>query len=248
MKTIGIIENKLDVKEAISSYLRIEDMQAVGFESFADAKKAVQNGGIDMIVINIIPPSGDGFIFVKELRGHSDIPVIFLTAEDNESDRILGFEVGADDFVQKPFSLKEFVLRIKAILRRYDSERSEPAENYCQSWFSGDEQIEINFAAHKVFLNNDEVKFTTTEWKIVSYLTSNPQVVVSRDQILDHSLEYHFDGYDRIVDTHIKNIRAKLGRGRWIETVRGYGYCFSGNIEKQKHHTYSTSTPHKIDR
>jgi len=151
--------------------------------------------------------------------------VIIISKRNTESDRITGFEVGADDYLVKPFSTKELALRIIAILRRMNSMIQTVKE---KRWNLGESILTTDENAHKALLNGSVLKLTTAEWKILIYLTSNGGAVVSREQILDRCLEYSFEGYDRTVDTHIKNLRSKLIDPHWIETVRGYGYRFAG--------------------
>ncbi len=228
MQTVAIIEDNTAIREAVSAYLQLENFKVVEFPSCSGVEDYLRNEPVDLALFDITLPDGDGFFLVKEIRKFSDIPIIFLTSRSSESDRILGFELGGDDYIMKPFSHKLLILRIKAVLRRKASAGEGGAQPDDQCWQHGDGIININMKAHKFLIDDEEVKFTSTEWKIVTYLISNAQVVLSREQILDHSLEYSFEGYDRIVDTHIKNIRAKLGSENWIETVRGYGYSFCG--------------------
>jgi len=230
MQTIAIIEDNEAIRDAVVSYLKIEDYNTVEFSSCEGVVDYVKKKMASLLIMDIALPDGNGFLLVKQIRSFSDVPIIFLTSRTSESDRILGFELGADDYLQKPFSPKELILRIKAVLRR--NKETPEIENVDddQQWESGSSKLIINFQSHKLNIDGLSIKFTSTEWKILSYLISNAQVVLSREQILDHSLDYSFDGYDRIVDTHIKNIRAKLGSEEWIETVRGYGYNFCGKI------------------
>ncbi|MDC7228488.1 MAG: response regulator transcription factor [Spirochaetales bacterium] len=229
MQTVAIVEDNKAIREAVTAYLKLDDFNVVGFESCSGVVDYMRNNTVDLTLMDITLPDGDGFLLVKEIRGFSDMPIIFLTSRAEESDRILGFELGGDDYVQKPFSHKELILRIKAVLRRRGGGALEESADDFQCWQSGDSIIQLDIPGHKFMLDGESVKFTSTEWKIITYLISNAHVVLSREQILDHSLEYSFEGYDRIVDTHIKNIRAKLGNEEWIETVRGYGYSFSGS-------------------
>ena len=231
MQTIAIVEDNTAIREAVTAYLKVEDFNVVEFESCSGVKEYLQKEDVDLTLMDITLPDGDGFFLVKEIRSFSDMPIIFLTSRSAESDRILGFELGGDDYIQKPFSHKELILRIKAVLRRKgEGITPESVQIDSQCWQSGNSKIKLNSARHKFYVNDKAVKFTSTEWKILSYLISNAHTVLSREQILDHSLEYSFEGYDRIVDTHIKNIRAKMGSELWIETVRGYGYSFCGEV------------------
>lgn len=228
MQTIVIVEDNKAIRDAVSAYLKIDDFKVVEFEACGGVVDYLKTNDVDLTLMDITLPDGDGFFLVKEIRRFSDLPIIFLTSRADESYRILGFELGGDDYIQKPFSYKELILRIKAVLKRRAPKGHEGAEDQMQCWQSGDSTIRLDMPGHKFHLNDEQVRYTSTEWKIITYLISNAHVVLSREQILDHSLEYSFEGYDRIVDTHIKNIRAKLGDEQWIETVRGYGYSFNG--------------------
>lgn len=155
------------------------------------------------------------------------LPIIFLTAKASESDRITGFELGADDYVVKPFSPRELSLRVEAVLRRSGSGGAKPGAT--MSWVLGKQVLELDEAAHRASVAGNEINLTVAEWKILSYLATHLGVVVGRERLLGESLDYLVaEGSERTVDTHIKNLRAKLGSAGWIETVRGFGYRFSG--------------------
>lgn len=228
MAYIFIIDNDDSLRESLCSYLRLSDHNVSGFSELAGVKEAMNAKKPDMLVLETSFEEGDGLIFVKEIRQKTEIPVIFISSRVSESDRITGFEVGADDYMAKPISTKELSLRISAILKRvgyrirYNKEKK---------WFLRDDILLTDENTHKAELNGVQLKLTTAEWKILIYLTSNGGTVVSREQILDRCLEYSFEGYDRTVDTHIKNLRSKLIDHSWIETIRGYGYRFAGTAE-----------------
>ena len=171
--------------------------------------------------------NGDGFAFVKDIKTKTPrLPVIFLTARVDESDRILGFELGADDYITKPFSPKELVLRIQALFRRID-EGAETSKNQYK-YFDGENTLLIDEDIHEIEVNGQKINLTAAEWRIVLYLVTNAPNLITRAQILEECFDYSFESYERVVDTHIKNIRTKLRPGNWIDTVRGYGYRFSG--------------------
>ena len=164
---------------------------------------------------------------MKEIKQrYPHLPVIFLTARTEESDRILGFELGADDYISKPFSPKELMLRIQALFRRLD----ETGNNGDNVFTYKDEEnvMVIDDNEHVLLINESPIALTAAEWRIVFYLASNSPNLITRSQILEECFDYSFESYERVVDTHIKNIRAKLKPGQWIDTVRGYGYRFSG--------------------
>ncbi len=226
MAHIFIIDKDDSLRNAISGYLKLNNHEVTELIEFSGLKEAISSADPDLLVMETNLSDGDGFILTKEIRQKSNIPIIFITGRGSESDRITGFEVGADDYLIKPISIKELVLRITAILRRIEKAEISNTE---KKWFLDENILLTNENAHKAEMNGNQLKLTTAEWKILIYLTSNGGTVVSREQILDRCLEYSFEGYDRTVDTHIKNLRAKLINHKWIETIRGYGYRFAGS-------------------
>ncbi len=228
MESIFIVEDNESIREAVAGYLKLADYNVTQFEGVTGVKDAIIEKKPDLLILDVMLPDGDGFIFAKELRQYSRVPLIFLSARESESDRITGFEIGADDYIVKPFSSKELVLRVAAVLRRA-SKNAQVTEGTV--WKLGNDVLDFDEGSHRALLNGEELKLTAAEWKILVFLSSSGNAVVSREQILDQCLEYSFDGYDRTVDTHIKNLRAKLGRPDWVETVRGYGYRFAGELK-----------------
>jgi DNA-binding response OmpR family regulator len=170
-------------------------------------------------------PGLDGFEVCKELKrspATKNIPVLMLTARGEEVDRIVGLELGADDYVVKPFSPRELVLRVRAILRRFAAE--EPVVTGWQRNGLG-----IDFESHRVLVDNQETILTATEFRLLAELIRNLGKVLTRNQLLDKVWGYQFEGYARTVDTHVRRLRQKLGPyADWIETVRGVGYRFRG--------------------
>lgn len=226
MKTIYVVEDHDAIREGVVRYLEISGYKALGLATLSDERKAVEAQLPDLIIQDVMLPDGDGFLYIKELKKrYPDVPVIFMTARSEESDRILGFELGADDYISKPFSPKELVLRVAALFRRLD--KSGAQSDDLMSFSEGDNSLEIDNSQHRLTINGQEVTLTAAEWRIVTYLAQNEGKLISRAQILEKCFDYSFESYERVVDTHIKNIRAKLRPGDWIETVRGYGYRFS---------------------
>jgi len=228
MAHVFVVDNDDSVREALSGYLKLSEHEVTEFKELSGVKEALKSKKPDIIIMETTFDDGDGFIFIKEIRQKSDLPAIFISTRDSESDRITGFEVGADDYLVKPFSIKELSLRVTAILKRISSRETRIKE---KRWFLDQNILLTDENAHKAEMNGIQLKLTTAEWKILIYLTSNGGAVVSREQILDRCLEYSFEGYDRTVDTHIKNLRSKLIDPQWIETIRGYGYRFAGSTK-----------------
>jgi DNA-binding response OmpR family regulator len=227
MARIFVVEDNESLREAVCSYLRLNDHEVVEFPRIGGVLEAIDTKPPDLIVLDVMLPDGDGFILARTIRKDHAVPIIFLTAKATESDRITGFELGADDYVVKPFSPKELSLRVEAVLRR-SGERAMQAAGRMK-WALGKRVLELDEAAHRASVGGMEINLTVAEWKILSYLATRSGTVVSRERLLGESLDYLVaEGSERTVDTHIKNLRAKLGAPEWIETVRGFGYRFSG--------------------
>lgn len=226
MACVIIVEDNSLIRDAVSGYLKLDGYKTLEFGGVSGVLDAVKRETCDLAILDVMLPDGSGFAFAKEIRAASDIPLIFLTAKDSESDRILGFELGADDYICKPFSAKELVLRVHALLRRTgksDGEKSAASGE----WQSGNSAVFIDEGRHSVSVDGNPIELTSTEWKILLYLASNAGQVVSREQLLGECLNYFFEGSERTIDTHMANLRSKIGQ-QWISTVRGFGYRFSG--------------------
>ncbi|MBQ0071834.1 MAG: response regulator transcription factor [Spirochaetales bacterium] len=227
MKLIYIVEDHDVIRNGVVQYLSLSGYEVKGFKCIGEARGGFADTTPDLLIQDVMLPDGDGFAFVKEVKVKvPKLPVIFLTARIDESDRILGFELGADDYITKPFSPKELVLRIQALFRRLDEGSSVQQKTY--SYTDGENQLFIDDDIHELKVNGETVNLTAAEWRIVFYLVSNAPNLITRAQILEECFDYSFESYERVVDTHIKNIRTKLRPGNWIDTVRGYGYRFSG--------------------
>ena len=229
MKHIFIVEDHNSIRESVTQYLELHGYKVSQFSKIKEVSTTLAHTVPDMLIQDVMLPDGDGFTFVKHIRSQYIFPVIFMTARGTESDRILGFELGGDDYIVKPFSPKELVLRVNAIFKRVD-----PCENVQGKqethWQVGDEILVYDERSHLLKLDGVAISLTTAEWRIMAHLVASAGSLVTRGQILDACFDYSFESYDRVVDTHIKNIRKKLGPygADWIETIRGYGYRFAG--------------------
>ncbi|MFC2821435.1 MAG: response regulator transcription factor [Spirochaetales bacterium] len=227
MKLIYVVEDHHAIREGVRRYLELAGYRVLGFGNLASVREAFRTTKADLLIQDVMLPDGDGFEFVKELRRGIDIPVIFMTARIAEEDRVHGFELGADDYITKPFSPKELVLRVRAIFRRVDGgQETDRARRHTYKAESGIlcyDEIE-----HKVTVNDEDISLTAAEWRILGLLIENSSRILPRSEILKKCFGYNSESYERIADTHIKNLRAKLGSFPWIETVRGYGYRFIG--------------------
>ena len=226
-----IVEDEPDIRKTIDYNLSKESFKVVQAESIAEGEKALAANKIDVIILDLMLPDGSGLTLCRDIKSNATtkhIPVIILTAKTEEVDRIVGFELGADDYVTKPFSVRELILRVKAILKRgIDSPRQ---ENDSFDIEAGD--IRLNLDAHQVFVGDEEITLTALEFRLLKHLLDRRGRVQTRDQLLEEVWGYSSDVTTRTVDTHIKRLREKLlGAGDCIQTIRGVGYRLerSGN-------------------
>ena len=229
MEKIIVIEDNETIREAVASYLRLDNYEVYEFGRLKGVLEAVKMKNPDLIILDVMLPDGNGFQLAKRIRSISDVPIVFLTAKTSESDRITGFEIGGDDYVVKPFSPKELTLRVKSILKR--SSKKEREKKHTGIWKLGNDVLSMDDLTHRTLVNEREIALTAAEWKILYTLAGSPGIVFSRDRLLGECLDYMAEGSERTIDTHIKNIRIKLGTAVWIETVRGWGYRFSGKSQ-----------------
>ena len=225
--TIALVEDEEDLNKLIQTYLKKAGYEVIPFYNGKDALNNI-NTKVHLWILDIMLPNNiSGYDIIKEIRKNNEMmPVIFTSARDKDLDKIIGLELGSDDYITKPFSLEELVLRVAALFRRVDSSSIEKSDIVT---FSDDNhELIIDSLQHQLTIDGEEIILTAAEWRIVSYLSSNAGVLITRSQILEECFDYSFESYERVVDTHIKNIRAKLKSGNWIETVRGYGYRFTG--------------------
>lgn len=193
-----------------------------------EAVELCRNNAFDIIIMDIMMPELDGFSAVKEIRKFSDTPVIMLSARGEEYDKILGFEVGVDDYVVKPFSSKEIMLRINAILRRVEkgSSAKKDAENHVIFEKDG---FTADLTAYKVFIDGVQVEMAPKEYDLLFFLIRNRNIAVPREKIMEEVWGFDYYGDDRTLDTHMKLLRKSLGPyAQFIKTLRGLGYRFDG--------------------
>ena len=224
MAKIFIVEDNDNLREAVSGYLKLDGHEVVEFPRLRELHNAVDSQTPDLLILDVMLPDGDGFLVAKNLREKHQMPIIFMTAKSTESDRITGFEIGGDDYIVKPFSPKELTLRVTAILKR----SSRPATETHGTWKHEEHELRVSVKNHQVSHDGRTVPLTAAEWKLLLYLIERPGAVVQRTRLLTDVLEYLDDGSERTIDTHVKNLRAKLGHPGWIETIRGFGYRFTG--------------------
>lgn len=227
--TVLVVEDEMKIRELIRRYLEREDLSVVTTESGAEAITIVERGGIDLLVLDLNLPDVSGETVATEVSGR--VPILMLTAKSSEADRIRGLELGADDYLTKPFSPRELVLRVQAVLRR-----SVQMSSVASTLSYGQGVLVIDEARHEVTLRGQVVELTPTEWSLLTALTSAPGRVFSRSELINRVRGYEFDGYERTVDSHVKNLRRKLEIDprdpRMVETVLGAGYRLGLNRDR----------------
>lgn len=229
---ICIVEDNESIRETVRAYLELAGFEVREFPGVAGVVESLSFKKPELFILDVMLGDGNGFSLAKRIRQVDPAAAfLFLTARETESDRVTGFELGAEDYVVKPFSPKELTLRVQAILRRIGEEGSGKAsvvDAEERRWRLGDRILAMNSATHEALLDGEALSLSPVEWRILEYLARNAGMLVNRDRILGECLDYSHDGSDRTVITHLKNLRAKLGEAEWIETVRGFGYKFVG--------------------
>lgn len=223
-KTILIIEDDADIAKLIEWHLQSEGHKTLTASDGIKGLETAITARPDLIVLDLMLPGMDGLNVCKTLKRNKateNIPIIMLTAKGEEVDRVVGFELGVDDYVVKPFSPREFVLRVLAVLRRFEPDREE------SSSIIRHQDLFIDPESYRASIGDEPLHLTVTEFKLLMDLMGNRGKVRTRDQLLDRVWGYQFEGYARTVDTHIRRLRQKLGPyADEIETVRGVGYRF----------------------
>lgn len=226
-----IVEDEPDIRKTIDYNLSKESFKVVQAESITEGEKALAANKVDVIILDLMLPDGSGLTLCRDIKSDAKtkhIPVIILTAKTEEVDRVVGFELGADDYVTKPFSVRELILRVKAILKR--SVDSPQQENDISDIEAGD--LRLNLDAHQVFVRDEEIALTALEFRLLKHLLDRRGRVQTRDQLLEEVWGYSSDVTTRTVDTHIKRLREKLlGAGDCIQTIRGVGYRFARSAD-----------------
>ena len=221
---IYVVEDDASIRELVTYTLNSQGMDAEGFMVPSQFWKAMEKEKPDLVLLDIMLPEEDGLTILKKLRASHEterLPVIMLTARDGEYDTVIGLDSGADDYIAKPFRMRELISRIRAVLRR--TEKEDRAEEYQ----IGD--LYVNPSKHVVKVKNEPVTLTLKEFEVLCVLIRHQGNVFTRAQLLDEIWGYEFDGESRTVDVHIRTLRQKLGpAGDCIETIRGVGYKIDG--------------------
>lgn len=216
---ILIVDDEELIRDVIKEYLANENYAYVEAKNGEEAIDCVKfNDDIDLVIMDVMMPKLDGFSACKEIKKIKDIPIIVLSARSEEFDKLIGFDLGIDDYVTKPFSPKELLARIKAIMKRKNGDET---ENFVYK------DLVIDYMAHSVKIDGEQLKLTPKEYDLLVYFVKNKNIALSREQLLSNIWGYDFFGDDRTIDTHIKMLRNNLGKYRdLIVTVRAVGYKF----------------------
>ena len=221
MYKILVVDDEVNIRRVVREYAEFEGYEVAEAENGMEAVEMVKSEDFDLIVMDIMMPKLDGFSTCKEIKKYKTIPVIMLSARGEEYDKLFGFELGIDDYVVKPFSPKELMARIKAVLKRNNVSESTVPEKLV---FEG---LEIDIAGREVYVDGEKASMTPKEYDLLFYLVKNKNLALTRDKLLEEVWGYDFFGDDRTVDTHIKMLRNSLGQyGKFIVTLRGMGYKF----------------------
>lgn len=227
-KNILIIEDEEDIIELVKYNLEKEGFKVNSVENGEDGIRIAKSLKPDLVILDLMLPKIDGLEVAKRMKKNdilSHIPIIMLTAKDGEADIIVGLEVGADDYITKPFSPKILISRVKAVLRRHEMPLDKKRLKIGI--------LIIDSSKYKVTVSNKDIALTATEFKLLKYMAQRPGIVLARDKLLDGAFGYESAIYDRTVDAHIKSLRKKLGKAKdYIETVRGVGYRFKEFFKK----------------
>jgi DNA-binding response OmpR family regulator len=223
-KRVLVVDDDVKTVELVKLYLDRDGYEVLTAYDGVEALRLAHENHPDLIVLDLMLPDIDGLEVCRTLRHESDVPIIMLTARTTDQDKLIGLDLGADDYVTKPFSPKELVARVRAVLRRL------PGESAPEEIRTG--KLSMNFATHEAWFGGRALDLTTVEFRLLGILAKEPGRVFSRASLIEEALGYDFEGFDRTIDVHILNLRRKLepdpSRPKHIKTVYGVGYKFVG--------------------
>jgi len=226
-KTVLVVDDDVKTAELVKLYLKRDGYKVITVHDGQQAVSSFQESHPDLVVLDLMLPKMDGLEVFRILRQDSDVPIIMLTAKTTEQDRLNGLDLGADDYVTKPFSPRELAARVRAVLRRLPEETLQRGPEEISHG-----ELTVNFARHEAELDGEPLKLTPVEFKILGILIKEPGRVFSRAKLIEKAFGYDFNGFDRTIDVHIFNLRRKLepdpGQPRYIQMVYGIGYKFVG--------------------
>lgn len=216
VKTVLIVDDEQLMRRIVSDYLKARGYRLLEAQDGVEALRIFEQEKPDLVLLDVMMPQMDGLTVCKTIRKTDNTPIILLTAKDSEEDELKGFDVGADEYIAKPFSLKILAARVEAVLRRHTSDQKQNTS-----------RLRIDPLAREVYVDDRAIELTYTEFELLSFLITNQNIALSRDTILDNVWQYDYFGDSRTVDTHVKKLRSKLGEaGELIKTVRGIGYKY----------------------
>jgi len=222
-KRVLVVDDDVKTVELVKLYLNRDGYRVFAAYDGVAALRLARESHPDLIVLDLILPGFDGFQLCRTLRAESDVPIIMLTARTTDQDRLMGLDLGADDYVTKPFSPKELAARVRAVLRRLPGERGPTKIKHGE--------LTVDFLKHEASLASKSLNLSTIEFKLLGVLVKEPGRVFNRAQLIEKALGYGFEGFDRTIDVHILNLRRKLelnpSHPKYIKTVYGAGYKFS---------------------
>lgn len=222
MYRLLVVDDEANIRNVVREYAEFEEYEVTEAENGMEAVALCREQDFDLIIMDVMMPRLDGFSACKEIKKRKNVPVIMLSARGEEYDKLFGFELGIDDYVVKPFSPKELMARVKAVLNRHHTAANPVSDQRLQ--FEG---LEIDLAGREVYVDGQRATMTPKEYDLLFYLVKNKGLALSRDKLLEAVWGYDFFGDDRTVDTHIKMLRGSLGGYRkFIVTLRGMGYKF----------------------
>ena len=231
LKNILVVDDEKMIREAVTSYLEKQGYRVFPTETGQEALHILEKQKVSFVILDLMLPDLPGEEVCAMIRKQSRVPIIMLTAKTMESDMISGLNLGADDYITKPFSLKNLYARMQAVLRR-SSDDLKPLDEKI-SWNHGD--LVIDYNRKEVQKKGETISVTPIEWKILSAFTKYPQKVFTRDDLIEVAFDLDFAGYDRVIDTHVKNLRKKIEddpkKPVYICTVHGMGYKFGGDVQ-----------------
>ena len=225
MAKLLIVDDEMHIRDLVQKYATFVNYESETAENGLEAIEKVKHNEYDLIIMDIMMPELDGFSAVKEIRKISQVPVIMLSARSEEYDKLYGFDLGIDDYVTKPFSPKELMRRVNAVITRATHKNNQESANTNEVWKYKD--LKIDYSAHVVTINNEKIDLTPKEYELLVYLIKYQNIAVRREQLLEKVWGYDYYGDDRTLDTHMKSLRKKIGEyANCIITIRRVGYRF----------------------
>ena len=228
---ILIVDDEPSITEFVSYAMQKEGYLTEVASNGEDALEKIESDHFDLFILDIMLPGIDGYELCRRIRAKMTTPILFLSARDSELNKVVGLELGADDYLAKPFGVRELIARVRALLRRVHAD-TEPQREVLEFG-----ELTIDVSGHKVMVSGKEIDLTASEFKLLTTLSRYPGRVYSRMELVEKVLGYDFEGYERTIDSHVKNLRAKIGDNprnpKWLHTVHGVGYRFEDPTKKR---------------